>query len=108
MPTVTICRLCRERPVPPSRIGVHDYRCSRCRHQTPAMLEVGRRYNQTDRRRAVVKRSNAKRIFLGRQYHSAASTPEVARVINAHIKEQRREFISRQQNREKAQGAAAR
>jgi hypothetical protein len=52
--------------------------------------------------------SNAKRIFVGDRYHSMAATPASAAAINAHIKEQRREFISRQQNREKAQGAAAR
>ena len=90
-----LCRLCAERPVAPSRLREHDYRCSRCRHQTPAMRETNRRYFQSDLRRAVAKRSNDKRIFIGRQYYSSAPTLEDAQRINAHIKDRRHAFIER-------------
>jgi hypothetical protein len=100
-----MCRLCLERHVSPSRILSRDYRCNRCRHRAAAAVNA--RYNQGPKRKAVVKRSNQKRIFIGREYHSAACSVEAARAINAHIKERRRVFITRQQNREEAESAAS-
>jgi hypothetical protein len=88
--------------VAPSRVSVQDYRCRRCRHHTTAMREATKRYGRTDKRRAVIKRSNAKRIFVGRQYHSAARTAQDARLINALIKDRRHAFIERLTDREEA------
>lgn len=82
-----LCRLCGERPVSPARLKAYDYRCNRCRHRSPSERATTARYNRTSFRRAATARWNAKRIFIGAQYHSAAPTADIARVINAHIKE---------------------
>lgn len=91
-----MCRLCGERSVPPAREKARDYRCSWCRRQTPAQQAVFARYNKSEKGRAVYRRNNAKRIFVGRQYHSYAPTAALARVINTHIKERRSAFIKAQ------------
>jgi hypothetical protein len=102
------CRVCHERPATPSRVKNNDYRCTRCIHRSPAGAARLARYNASVARKAVMKRSNDRRIHIGRAYHSTAPTAEDARRINAHIKERRLEFVSRQQNREEAEGPAAR
>lgn len=89
-----LCRLCGERPVCRSRLRVSDYRCTRCRHRTPAALARNRRYYQTDARKAVAQRHNQRRIYVGAEYHSSARSAAVARAINAHIKERRRELVT--------------
>jgi hypothetical protein len=102
------CRVCHERPATPSRVKNYDYRCTRCIHRSPAGAARLARYNASGARKAVMKRSNDRRIHIGRAYHSTAPTAAEAARINAHIKEQRLAFVKRQQNREEAQGAAAR
>ena len=81
-----LCRLCGERPVGPSMLRRSDYRCTRCRHRTPAAVARNRRYYQTASRKAVAKRQNARRIYVGQLYHSTAKTADDAARINAHIK----------------------
>ena len=90
-----LCRLCGERAVSPARINARDYRCCRCRRRTHAEREVQRRYRRGARGQAI----NARRIFVGYQYHSRAASSEAARMINTHIKEQRRAFV-RSQNKD--------
>lgn len=102
------CRVCHERPATPSRIKNSDYRCTRCIHRSPAGQARRRRYDAGAARKAINKRHNARRINVGKTYHSTARTAAEARRINAHIKERRREFVTRQQNREKAESPAAR
>jgi hypothetical protein len=87
-----MCRLCRKRRVPPSCLTSGDYRCSRCRHRTPHAMARDRRYARGALRRAVVKRDNDKRIWVGDDYHSRTQTADLARLINAHIKDRRRCF----------------
>lgn len=101
------CRLCGTAPVAPSRLRAHDFRCSRCRHSTPAARARNARYFQTAKRAEVRKRSNAKRIFIGRVYHSMGTSAEIVRRITAHIKERRREFVTRQQDGEEVEGTPA-
>jgi hypothetical protein len=100
-----LCRLCQERPVPPSRLRDHDYRCSRCRHRSPSQRASTARYFKSEKRRAVVKKSNQQRIAIGRIYHSRVKDVEMARTINAHIKERRLGFVKGQSDREEAEGA---
>lgn len=102
-----LCKDCGERPVSPSCLARHDYRCSRCRHSTPAGIARNRRYFRSDKKRACNRLSNAKRIFVGAAYHSMAHSAETARAIQAHIKERRRGFIARQSNREEAESPTA-
>ena len=106
--TRVMCRLCGARPVAPSKVRNHDYRCKRCIHATPNGRANLARYNASAKRRAVQRRANAKRIYVGGAYHSTARTADEARRINAHIKERTREFISRFENREEAEGASPR
>jgi hypothetical protein len=95
-----LCKTCGERPVSPSAVASQSYRCSRCRHATPAARARDRRYNATAKRKAVMKRDNAKRIFIGREYHSRS---DHAQQINAHIRSRLHGLVERQQNREKAE-----
>lgn len=103
-----MCRLCGERPPTPSRAAHSDYRCTRCIHRSAAGQARRARYNAGPKRQAVVKRHNDRRLYIGGEYHSAARSGDQARRINAHIKERKREFISRFKNREEAEGAPAR
>jgi hypothetical protein len=84
--TRVICRLCVERPVAPSRVRTHDYRCKRCINRTPNGASRLARYNGSAGRQAAQRKANAKRIYVGGAYHSTARTIEDARRINAHIK----------------------
>ena len=106
----TVPALCKHcgRPATPSRARNRDYRCKRCINASPAGQARLARYNGSSARKAVNKRHNARRIFLGRVYHSTVGGIAEARRINAHIKERRLEFVERQQDREKAEGATAR
>lgn len=63
------------------------------------------RYRQTAAGRRVVANSNARRIFLGHDYHSRADSRERAAAIKAHVGERRREFIARQQARAETESA---
>jgi hypothetical protein len=82
-----LCRLCNERTVAPAREKAYDYRCSRCRSRTPAHRAAMRNYMRSERGQAVRKNDNDRRIWIGKQHHSRAATPDVARAINLHIKE---------------------
>jgi hypothetical protein len=84
---VRLCRLCNERPVSVSRIAQQDYRCSRCRNNTPAGKQSKARYNRKPERVAVSRRRGRLRIFIGKKYHSIVGSAEEAERINAHIKE---------------------
>ena len=92
----------------PSRVRYGDYRCARCVHRSPGGQARQARYSAGAARKAINQRHNQRRIRIGQQYHSTARTAAEAQQINAHIKEKRLEFIERQQNREKAEGAPAR
>lgn len=101
-----LCRLCGERHVCPSRMRAHDYRCSYCRYRNPSQRAAVARYDRSPRGRANKARSDVKRIWIGRQYHSRAKTAETARMINAHIRERRLAFIKGQQDRKETEGPA--
>ena len=61
------------------------------------MTAAQRRYEQTAKGKATLKRHRDKRIFLGRnRCVGIAQTVEQARAINAHIKVRKRELIARQ------------
>jgi hypothetical protein len=100
-----LCRLCGERPVAPSRQKARDYRCTRCRRQTPSQQAACKRWRQTPSGRATDARTRARRIFVGQAYHSVAATAEDARALNLHIRERRRAFIKGQPHREETEGA---
>jgi hypothetical protein len=102
-----LCRLCNERHVSPSRLREQDYRCTRCRNNTPAGRQAKARYNRKPERVAASRRRGRLRIFIGKKYHSTVKSAEEAERINAHIKERLSAFKQGQQNRKKAQGAAA-
>lgn len=87
------CRLCRVHPVPPSNLVREDYRCSNCRNNTTAARARRARYYVSDKRRAVLKRTNAKRIWVGSHCHSYADTVEQAQAIRAHVTARRRAFL---------------
>ena len=105
---VRLCRLCEERHVPPGRVRARDYRCTRCIQRSVAATAARARYNAGEKRRAVAQRANARRIYIGRTYHSTARTADEARRINAHIKERCRALVARLADRKEAQGAPAR
>jgi hypothetical protein len=65
----------------------YDYRCSRCRNATPAHVNATRRYRTAELWRATNAKGNQRRIWIGRGYHSRAATPDLAAVVNAHVKE---------------------
>lgn len=92
----------------PSRIKQYDYRCARCIHRTPNGLARMARYVAGEKRRAVVQRANARRLWVGGDYHSTAQSADEAQRINAHIKERTRELVTRLKNREEVEGAPAR
>jgi hypothetical protein len=73
-----------------------------------ASLQQAEQLTQTEERRAVAQRATARRIYIGRAYHSTARTADEARRINDHIKERKREFVTGLKSREKAEGAQAR
>lgn len=102
-----LCRLCGKRPVPPSRLARQDYRCSRCRAQTPAYQAYKRRRDATPRNRARAAERAKKRIYVGTKYHSMAATAEDARRINAHVKDRVNAFKQGLANGKEAEGAAA-
>jgi hypothetical protein len=106
-PVVRKCRLCNERPVCPSRLLEQDYRCSRCRNASPALKAANARWRRTLTGRETTARTNAKRIFIGDTYHSTAATPELAAVVNAHIKERVLGFKQRLANRKETEGVSA-
>ena len=87
-----ICRLCKERPVSQSRLKDHDFRCCRCRNHSPSHLAARQKYDKSAKRLAKARRFNRRRIWVGREYHSTAATPERAAVINRHIKRRLGEF----------------
>ena len=87
MATPPLCRQCHERPSIPSCARIQRYRCARCRNSTPAAQARLRRYAQSAKRKAVMKRDNAKRLYVGDAYHSRVATVEQAHAINAHIRE---------------------
>ena len=101
------CKHCG-RPATPSRVKNRDRRCKRCINASPAGKARIARYNASAARKAVQRKFNARRLYVGGAYHSTARTAAEARRINAHIKERRREFVTRQQNREEAESPAAR
>src|SRR5262245_55755338 len=95
-----LCRLCGERPVTPSRIKAYDYRCSRCRYQTPA----SRKHYHSERYKRAATARLKRRIYVGREYHSMARSAEHATLINAHIRTRRHAFVAGLQDREKTEG----
>lgn len=98
-----LCRICGERPVPESRIRQRDYRCYPCfGRQNHA---VRRAWRQSPNGRALSQRTNARRIMVGREYHSSVGDAETAARINAHIKGRIHAFVEGQQDREKTEGA---
>ena len=103
-----LCRICHERPVVPSRARGRDYRCGRCIYHSPGQQARNARYTKGAKRKAIVKRHNDRRVYVGEWYHSVARTVAEARAINAHIKERRREFVTRLSHREEAESAPAR
>ena len=77
-------------------------------HPTPAerlrLRAAQRRYEQTPKGKACLKRYCDKRIWIGRGYPSPiAASAEEAKAIEAHINRRKRDF-QRQQSREKAEG----
>lgn len=94
MAEVMLCRQCGERPAMPSCVARRRYRCAKCRHSTPAAKARNARYFQTDKRRAVMARDNAKRLFVGRDYHSRVATVEHARAINTHVRQRVRQYVT--------------
>lgn len=94
MAEVVLCRTCGERPCIPSRLAICHYVCAPCRNRTPAAKARLARYGQSAKRRAVMRRDNAKRLYIGRDYHSRVATVEQARAINAHIKERVRQHAA--------------
>jgi hypothetical protein len=100
------CRLCNDRPVCPSRLKHQDYRCSRCRNGSASHRAANLRWRRTADGRVHVATVNARRIFVGRTYHSTAVTAELAAVVNAHIKERVSAFQG-QQNRKETEVTAA-
>jgi hypothetical protein len=103
-----LCRLCKVKPVSAARAKWSDFRCNPCRNASPAALAAKARHQGSPRQRATSlvrnKRTNARRIFIGKRYHSAAKSAELARAINAHIKDRLNESFSRQSAGKKAQG----
>lgn len=90
-----LCRLCRERPVPASRLKWRDYRCTWCRHHTPAYQNYERTPERIAANRVKAAMRASRRIHVGSQYHSMAKTAEQASLINAHIKERLRVTVPR-------------
>ena len=61
------------------------------------MTAAQRRYEQTEKGKATLKRHRDKRIFLGRnRCVGIAQTIEQARAINAHIQRRKRAFTRQQ------------
>lgn len=87
MAEVGLCWQCGERPCIPSRLKTGHHICARCRNKTPAARARIARYQQSAKRRAVMQRDNAKRIYVGAEYHSRVATVEHARAINRHVRE---------------------
>jgi hypothetical protein len=106
-----LCRLCKVKPVSAARAKWSDYRCDPCRNRAPSSLAAKARYDDTPRGQAKAharnQRTNARRIWVGRQYHSAATSAEQAQIVNAHIKERVLAFKQGQQDGKKAQGTEA-
>jgi hypothetical protein len=101
---VRLCRLCNERPVSPSRLREQDYRCSRCRHRTPAQQAAVRRWRRTPKGREVDAQVRQRRIFIGTRYHSLVKSAEEAERINAHIKAELSAFKQKQKHDAKDAG----
>jgi hypothetical protein len=59
-------------------------------------------WRQTPNGKAANARHNARRLWVGREYHSCAASADQATAINRHIQEKRRAVITRLAHREKA------
>lgn len=86
MAEVALCWQCGARPCIPSRLKTGHHICARCRNASPKARARIARYQQSAKRRAVMQRDNAKRIYVGAEYHSRVATVEQARAINAHVR----------------------
>jgi hypothetical protein len=87
-----ICNRCHERPVPPSHLKQGRWQCWRCREHTAAALARRKRYRASLARKAVMKRDNAKRIFVGHDYYGRAATVEQARAATTHATKRRQQY----------------
>lgn len=76
----------------PRRVAQGRKQCSHCRNNTPAAKARRKRYERSDARKAVQQRSNRKRVWVGREYHSFVSTAALAQAINAHVRQRVRAF----------------
>lgn len=72
----------------------------------PAYRAALVRYRRGVTGQRTLARVNARRIFVGEQYHGRAQTVERAAMINSHIQEMRSAFIKGQQTRAKAETTA--
>lgn len=107
MAEVGLCWQCGERPCIPSRLKTGHHICARCRNKTPAAQARIARYQQSAKRKAVMRRDNAKRIYVGAEYHSRVATVEHARAINRHVSSRMAAFRSYQRDEARGVGPDA-
>jgi hypothetical protein len=74
--------------------------------QSPTGRATNRRHRDTAGAKAVKARGNARKIYLGRAYHSTAATVELARQINGHIQRRLHEHRQRQSGGEEAKSVS--
>ncbi len=55
-------------------------------HRTEACKAARSKYVKTETYRLAEAKKNARKIWIGREYHSMAKTPELAAAIRSHIK----------------------
>lgn len=94
MAEVGLCWQCGKRPCIPSRLKTGHHICARCRNASPKARARIARYQQSAKRRAVMRRDNAKRIYVGAEYHSRVASVDDARAINARIRERVRQHAA--------------
>jgi CRISPR/Cas system-associated endonuclease Cas1 len=82
-----LCKECLTRRVPLSYLAQYRYFCTACYGRTPGQL----RYRQGEGRKADNRRSNPRRIYIGKQFHSQAATAEQAQRIRAHVNQRLKE-----------------
>lgn len=95
------CRPCNAIRLAPARAKYAASAKNRARNvrfnQSPRGRARNRRYLQSEKHRACSRKSNAKRLKIGRQWAGYAQTVEQAQAINAHIRDRVRAFRQAQQ-----------
>lgn len=93
----TRCKRCTCRAAQARYQRTEKGKATKARYRkTPLCRAAKERYLSTPRAQQVAAALNARRVYIGQQYHGRAQTVEQASAIQQHVKERIREFKLKQ------------